>query len=595
MQVEDIQYFFNAGISYSQEDKHELAIESYKKAIEINPNYSQIYYNLAITYFKINQYDLAIINFKKATELDPNFHLAFNNLGIIYAQKKQYDLAIEYFNKALTVNNSDIGTYLNLANTYFNKNEYDSAAEYYRKVLDLNPNDANAYVKSGIILSKKDETDKAILYYQKALELEPENVEALYSLGDAFKIKKETEKAIYYYEEAVKLKKDSPELYNNLGFAYLEQGDSSKAIFYCKKALELNPDYISAIINLTDVYFKNNTVEDAKYYMDKAYELNIKNPEYALNLSLKYLLTRDFEKGFKLYEQRFFIEKNSYPKIITQKSKWDGNDIKGKTIFVSNEQGLGDSIQFIRFIPTLISLGAKVLFMAQPDLQKLFNQSNLDAEILNYSHKLENYKFDTYTYLLSLPYLLKTNIQNIPCKTKYLKAKDNQVQFYKEKYFSNDCFKIGIYWQGNPNSSVDNGRSIPLKYFDKLKDIPNIKIYSLQKEHGLDQLNSINNDMEIVRIGETFNDFSETAAAIENLDLIIGSDTAIAHLAGALGKPVWMLLHTENEWRWSYDIEYSYWYESMRIFRQKEPENWGEVMERIHESLMDLLKIKELN
>jgi ADP-heptose:LPS heptosyltransferase len=224
-------------------------------------------------------------------------------------------------------------------------------------------------------------------------------------------------------------------------------------------------------------------------------------------------------------------------------------------------------------------MGANVIFKAPNNLIDLFRQSNLKAEIIEENFPDEKIIYDTYISLLSIPRILKTNLDNIPFSSGYLKINKEKVEDYRQKHLNNKNFKIGIKWKGTLKGNQN--RQIPLKYFYDLAKLPNTEVYSFQKGAGIEQLQEVPPDIQITDLGSTFNNFADTAAAMENMDLIICNDTSIVHLAGALGKTVWILLPQTPEWRWLLNREDSPWYDSVRLFRQKKAGDWQEVMQRV--------------
>jgi hypothetical protein len=314
-------------------------------------------------------------------------------------------------------------------------------------------------------------------------------------------------------------------------------------------------------------------------------------PDYTeahFNLGTTYLLNRNFEEGWAEYEWRFLRKQVDCPKLPDfSQYIWDGSSLENKTIYVCYEQGYGDIIQFARFVPILNSMGAKVIFKVPAALEKLFKQNDLKAEIISSYYPDNSIKFDTFTYLMSLPYLLKLNFNNIPLTNGYLEADANKARLYKEKYFNNNKFKIGINWKGSQKGSKK--KTVPFQYFCSIADIPDINLYSLQKEDKAGQDQNLFSEKGIVNLGKLFDDFSDTAAAIENLDLIISNDTSIVHLAGAMGKPTWVLLPFVPDWRWLLETETSLWYNNLKLIRQNEQGNWDSVFKRVQELLRDII------
>lgn len=312
-----------------------------------------------------------------------------------------------------------------------------------------------------------------------------------------------------------------------------------------------------------DFFMQENNPQSAVSCYKMALEINPDDARTKVCLALSYLKLKSFEKGWELFENRY-PSQNDLIKPI-----WKGEDIKGKTLFVYYEAGFGDTIMFARFLPMLKDKCKKVLFLPQPELAKLLQDSDLGVEIL-----CGNAEFDYHIPMRSLPFALQINSEaEIPYKDKYLKADENKVRFYKENYFDTDKFKIGINWRGN--GVFEDKRQIDLKFFEKF-NLPEVQIYSLQV--GLSEKLPEN----FVDLGSTFSDFSDTAAAIENLDLIISNDTSVAHVAGALGKKCFVLLPFAPDWRWGVNSDSSYWYEGVKLFKQKHSDNWQEVFEKVY-------------
>lgn len=495
-------------------------------------------------------------NFLKAEELcilllnaEPKNAEALYHLGRIKGQLKQPQDSINCLAAAIKQMEQKTANWcVDLGNTYCEDSKYDEALEQYKKALVLAPSlKGNIYNNIGIIYKKKNEIDKAIEYYHKAIELSPKNSAACSNLALALKERGEFDKAIELYKYAVNLNPNFACGYYNWGLAMKDQNKPHEAIPLFKKSLEIDPDFTDTV----------------------------------MDLAICLLVTRNFEEGWKVYENRYagLVE----PRPKTTKPKWNGESLEGKTLYVLHEQGNGDTIQFARYIPLLEEMGAKVLFKPQTGLEKLFKQSGLKAEILDKYVPEEAY--DMYSLLLSLPHKLNANIENIPSAKGYLTADAEKVKEYKEKYFNTDKFKVGIFWQGSSTFKNDKNRSTKLSQFFGLGKIPNIQLYSLQKGFGEEQLEDMPDDFNIIKLGETFEDFADTAAAIENLDLVITVDSAIAHLTGALGKPVWILLSYVWEWRWFMCDDKTPWYESMKIFHQDKNKKWEDVMSRVHAEL----------
>lgn len=443
----------------------------------------------------------------------------------------------------------------------------------------------NQALKLAVKIHKEGKLQEAGVIYRKILEKQPKNPDALHLLGVIAHQAGRYKDAVYYISKAVEIKKDAV-YYGNLGMAYDALGKEEESTKSFQKALEINPHYGNAYLahyNL-GVYFKDRgEIKKALEHYDKAISLNKDFSEAHWNKGLILLLLEDFKKGWEEYEYRFKKAKPTDSRDFG-KPKWDGSLLKGKRILVVSEQGFGDNIQFIRYIPLIKEKGGYVILECKRDLRRLFEDfPGVDEFVEREDKKISDINFDFYIHLMSLPKVLGTNLSNIPYKVPYLKAEPELVKKFKKKLKGR--FKIGIAWAGNPNQDNDKNRSTTLENFRVLK-LPGVRLFSLQKDKKNAEL-----DSDITDMSEYIDDFADTAAIIENLDLIISVDTSIAHLAGAMCKPVWTLLCFIPDWRWLVKGEKSPWYPSMRLFRQKKPGDWVSVSEEVKKELGKLLEL----
>ena len=328
-------------------------------------------------------------------------------------------------------------------------------------------------------------------------------------------------------------------------------------------------------------------------------EAGSNQPEIHFNLSLLLLLKGDFENGWYNYEYRMFCKDYNPPVPIRRFKQplWRGEDLKGKSIFIYEEQGIGDTFQFSRYILYLKQFFnvKNVIFGCRSKIVDIFHgeESGWQGAIDKLLFPGDKFPiFDTYSSLLSLPYIFSKSSINIPHKSPYLKAKKKLIDFYKIKIaelFSSDVYKVGICWQGNNKNINDVDRSITLNYFESLFGLENIKFFSLQKGFGEEQIRKFGYEELIIDWSENL-DFTNTAALIENLDLVITIDTSIAHLSGAMGKQTWVLLPLIPDFRWMLNSEDSFWYPSMKLYRQVKSNEWESVVYRLEKSLKSISK-----
>jgi len=336
-------------------------------------------------------------------------------------------------------------------------------------------------------------------------------------------------------------------------------------------------------------YLNLRELDKAIEYFNKSISLNPSNPESHFNLATTYFLQGNFSKElWQKYEYRFLLQKDGIKKYNLPKPEWQEEDINGKKLYVHYEQGFGDTIMFGRYLKILASMGAEVFFRPQDGLISVLKNSDLDVNIIDTPIDNPGIEYDYYVSLMSLPFRLNITINNPPLSSeRYICSDIEKVEKYKKEYFSNNKFKVGIFWQGNPKGFKN--RALPLECCREIFNISDIQFYSFQKGYGIEQLQDIQNDYNIVDLGSTFNDFSDTVAALENLDLLITIDSSVAHIAGAMKKKTWVLLPFVPEWRWGLDGNTTPWYESLKLYRQKTLNDWHGVVQDVVKDLKFML------
>lgn len=390
------------------------------------------------------------------------------------------------------------------------------------------------------------------------------------------------------FNKALKLESSRAQAYQGLGVVYFAKNEFDKSIEVSMKAVDLYGSDEQArasecFCNMAMAFKAKKDIANALFCYENAILLNINNYDAYFGISTTYLLNKDFENGFKLYRSRFFKTEAIPAHFFEDKKEWQGENIKNKKLYVYSEQGFGDNIQFVRYLKNLSErTGAEVLYKSYLELEKFFGENDLGVELVKNRTKDSKIEFDAYTHLLSIPQLIGANADNIPLSGGYLMPNKNKVKKYKNQYFDNRKFKLGIVWRGTPDAHIN--KVIPLKKFLKFSNIPNVEVYSFQVNLNNDETCELEK-YSIQDLGKTFNDFSDTAAAIENLDLLISVDTSATHLAGAMNKPVWVLLSYIPEWRWFLDSEKSPWYDSAKLYRQDESRNWDSVFKQVSKDL----------
>ena len=530
----------------------------------------------ALEHHQAGRIDQAELFYEEILGLSPENLDALHFLGLIAYQNQDYDTAISLIMKAININPKNPVFFRHLGQIFQKQNKWDQAKDSYQQAIKINPKYIEAYNNLGGLFHLRKKLDQAINLFQKSISLNSNVASTHYILGKLFGEKGNSPRALKSYQMALYCCPDLVEGHNNLGRVLKRKNQLDAAIVEFGKAIEANPRYVRAYNNLGATLVEKKRLEEATRYFEKALSINPNFADAHFNLAIALLLQGKLTAGWEKYEWRWDSIQKSQKRDFKQ-LLWDGTSLKGNTILVHTEQGFGDAIQFIRYVDLLCDLDATVIVECQAELKPLFESIGRIDKLVTEGEKTPN--FDVHAPLLSLPHIFGTTLKTIPARIPYLfpGTKTNSIFLSNNKH----AFKIGIAWAGNSEHVNDHNRSIDLKRFGCLLDIRNCEFFSLQvgdhskdiKLHGYSQI--------IKDLGKQFTDFHHTASAILQLDLVISVDTAVAHLAGALGKPVWTLLPFVPDWRWMLDRSDSPWYPSMTLFRQKEIGNWSPVFQQL--------------
>lgn len=461
------------------------------------------------------------------------------------------------------------------------------ASSAFQRVTTLNPKDPEGYNNLGVTLKDQGKLDEAIKAFKKALTLKPDFAAAYANMGNALTDQGQLHGAIEAYREALSLKPDYVDAYYNMGFSLQAQGNHDEAIEAYNMAIAQKPDHANAYINIGVSLLEKGKLDEAIGNHNKALSLTPDNPEAHWNLAICLNLKGELRRGFQHYEWRY-KRKEPNARQPRKELSWDGAvPLTDKKFVVYQEQGLGDIIQFCRYLPLLEVQGADVFFEVTPKLHALLR--TLDSKVQLIDSFPSDKKNDFEAPVMSLPLLFNTSLDTIPVSKSYLHADQSKIKSWNERLDSGG-FKIGICWQGS-KQKIDIGRSFPLSLFKGISEISEVELISLHRGDGERQIQDIN--FELTTFDDAFdtgNDaFIDTAAVMMNCDLIITSDTAVAHLAGALGCRTWVALQYLPDWRWLLGRSDSPWYPNMRLYRQKQRGEWEYVFDMLRRDLKSLL------
>jgi tetratricopeptide (TPR) repeat protein len=490
--------------------------------------------------------------------------------------------AISFYQQAIAVRPDAADTYYNLGTALQALGQFPEAAAAYGRAIDLNPKHAPAFNNLGNLVRNNNQLAEAILCYRRALVITPKNAAILNNLGVALRDNKEPQEAIDCFRSSLELTPDDADVLSNLGNALKDEGLLEEAVACYQKSLSLNPNRAVVLDNLGLAFVDQGNYDEAAACCRRSMELDPDSPHVHWAQSLLMLLKGDFERGWREHEWRWKCQEwRRYTGILMPtefpQPVWDGSRLEGKTILLQAEQGLGDTIQFIRYVPVVKQFGGRVVLQCQRALIPLLSQCGADT-IVGQNDAMP--QFDVRAALLTLPAILRTTLETIPADIPYLFAGPALVEQWQERLKDVSGFRVGINWRGRGGLGVFRRRDVPLEYFEPLAVIAGVRLVNLHQGDGRTELAETGPQLAIFEPGSDVDGvngaFMDTAAIMMNLDLVITSDTAIAHLAGALGVPVWVVLPYAADWRWLLNRSDSPWYPTMRLFRQKQPGDWAE-------------------
>jgi predicted O-linked N-acetylglucosamine transferase (SPINDLY family) len=475
--------------------------------------------------------------------LDANHADGLHLLGLITHRDGQYDAAAEWIRKAIAANGKVAAYYSNLGNALQAQGSLDEAVAQYKQALELHPKYAVACHNLGCALQAQRKWDEAATYYERGIALDPGRVEAHVNLDICLREQGRLEEAVACCERALALRPKDAEACNRLGFALQAQGRFGEALVEYKRATALRPAYDEAV----------------------------------WNRSLVELLLGDFAAGWANYERRWSA--GGTPRNLTQ-PQWRGEPLGGARILLHAEQGLGDTVQFLRYVPMVQAAGGAVVLEVQAGLRRIAEHLP-GVEVVVAGDALPECAWQC--PLMSLPLVFGTAVDTIPAHTPYLTVPAEALDRAAGLPWPTAALRVGLVWAGNPEHRNDRSRSIALSLLEALFGIEGVQFFSLQMGVEAEQLAMI--DGGVIDLRYEIGDMADTAALMTNLDLVIAVDTSVVHLAGALGRPTWLLLPFAPDWRWMLEREDSPWYPTMRLFRQTERDGWEPVVERLRAAL----------
>lgn len=536
---------------------------------------------------------------------------ALNMAGVVAWQMGNLSASLRFLDQAITANPSDPQAYVNVGVILEEHGRLDEAANSYRASIEADPNHLQAHINLGNVLFSQQKLKQALISYGHALALDPNNVDALNNkglvlkemgqlelaettlrsavekhpgfepawtnLGLILRANNKPQEAQEKYQRALAINPLSVKALTNLAVLLRWEGELEHAEVLCRKVLQTHPNQTEVLNNLGDLMQAQGRAEEAKVLFERVLALVPNHAEAHHNLAVLLLLAGDFKNGWKHYEWRWLAKEFPSERRNFTQPLWCGESLEGKTILLYVEQGMGDAIQFVRYIPYVHRRGGRVVIECPKSLRRLFETVEGAHKVIARGEKLPS--FDVQCPFLSLPGIFSQSLEDIPADVPYIGVDRKRAEFFED--FLSDSFgvRVGLVWAGSPHHTNDRERSVPLKVMSPLASVRGCVFVSLQIGPASQQMESV--DWPIANLTDHIHDYADTAALVSHLDLIITVDTSVAHMAGALGKAVWVLLPFAPDWRWLLGRYDSPWYPSMRLFRQPARRDWLSVIENV--------------
>ncbi len=568
----------NRGVLLGKQGHYAEAIECFQRALAIQPNQAVTYLNMAEALERNGQPGEAVAAFRRVLALAPDSLRAHSELARVLADQRRPSEALSHWQYVVQAKPRDPALRFELAAVLSQLGRTDEAKAEYQEVLRQKPNSAETCVNLGVLCINRNELDEAVALFRRAIELRGHFAEAYLNLGCALDATGQSAGSHRRARtRAAHSSPTRPKRTTTWALPWRPKPAIAEAEVNYRQAIDQQPNHVDAIYNLGIALLKQNMIASAIEQFEQAIALRPDYAEAHHNRAAALLISEDFADGFAEYEWRF--KSRDYPAFQARWPLWQGEPLADRTIVLVAEQGFGDTFQFIRYAALVKQQAARVIVECPPALHRVLARTpGVDEWITTDTPPPEA---DFCVPLLSLPYRLGTTYETIPADVPYAHADPELVARWREQLSEQSGFRIGVIWQGNPKFPDDRFRSIPLAEYAPLAKLPGVQLVSLQKNAGVEQIAAAAGDWPLLDLHERLENFADTAAVMQNLDLVITSDTGPAHLAGALGVPVWVALPYVPDWRWLLEREDSPWYPTARLFRQTAWGQWSDVFERI--------------
>jgi tetratricopeptide (TPR) repeat protein len=577
---------FGQAVALHQRGQLAEAEALYRQVLQAQPQHFDGLHLLGVLHFQRRRYEEAIHEIDLALKERPDVAAALNARAAALKELQRLPEALAGFDKALALEPDYVDALYNRATLLQELGRLERALVDFDKAIALRPDHVQAFNNRGNALRELGRHDAAIASYDRALALRPDYAEAWYNRSNALAGLNRFEDAVASCDKAVALKPDFAEAFNNRGNALKGLRRFDEAVASYERALALKPAYVDALNNRASALVQLKRFDEALADYDRAVAHKPDDSSAVWNRSLARLLVGRWREGWADYEARWQTGEMTPDRRHFAQPQWSGDtDIHGKRILLRPEQGFGDTLMALRYVRYVREMGAHVILEAPAPLKDLFATIE-GIDLATQGEALP--AFDVHCPLMSLPRAFGTRLETIPHEVPYLRVPTGNLDKWQRRLPQTRGLKVGINWAGNPNFKHDEPRSIGLARMLPLLAAADVQFFSLQKDLRPGDAEILQAHPQLTQLGPDIETFADTAAIVSRLDLVISSDTALVHLAGALGKPVWVLLQFVPDWRWLLDREDSPWYPTVRLFRQERIDDWSAVVEKATRELKRL-------
>lgn len=572
-----------AAAEHHQAGRWREAESMYRQVLAQDPHHPHALHLLGVLACQAGHPDPGIRLIQQAIDRKPGVAEFYSDLANALRTRGRVGEALAADRRAVELKPDNALAHESLGNTLRLAGRYEEAIAHLRRAVALQPQSPVALCNLGILLCQQGQSDEGMNALRSAVQLRPDFTEAHYNLGKALREQKRHDEAAAHLRTALQLRPDLAAAHNVLGNILRDQGRHDEAVASYQRAIQFRPQHALTYTNLALAFQEQRRFTESLAAFDRATQLAPDDAETRTFRAMLYLLLGDFERGWAEYEWRWKVTEHLAPRRFPQ-PLWDGSDLTGRTLLLHSEQGMGDTIQFVRYASLLAGRGARVVVLCQPELADLVATVPGVSQTVAVGDPLPD--FDVHCPLLSVPFHVRTTLQTIPADAPYLAADPLRVAQWRDRLTPwANTRRVGLVWAGRPGHVNDHNRSIPLDQFAPLAGVSRVTYFSLQKGPAASQITQAPQPLGLVDFTPEIHSFTDTAAFMTHLDLVISVDTSVAHLAGALGRPVWTLLPYAPDWRWLTDREDSPWYPTMRLFRQHRWGDWANVLDRVQREL----------